>query len=157
PGAAALAGVPSRAHRPVRRCANTPGAAASSIPDSLPDDPQPRRQRRHPPVRQLLQAEPSGRTAPLAGSPGAAQGAGGPGAHDRGSGAEARVGDPMSGVGARRPQVTIGLPVYNSERFLEETLRSLLGQTNVDFEVVVSDNGSTDATEAICRDYAATN
>lgn len=54
----------------------------------------------------------------------------------------------------RNPRVSIGLPVYNGERYLATALQSLLGQTFVDFEVVISDNASTDGTEAICRRYA---
>jgi len=54
------------------------------------------------------------------------------------------------------PRVSIGVPVYNGERFLEETLESLLGQTYTDFEVLISDNASTDSTPAICERYAAT-
>jgi len=53
------------------------------------------------------------------------------------------------------PAVSIGLPVYNGENFVEHALRSLLEQTFEDFEVVISDNASTDGTEAICRDFAA--
>jgi glycosyltransferase involved in cell wall biosynthesis len=53
------------------------------------------------------------------------------------------------------PRVSIGLPVFNGERFLEETLGSLLSQTYPDFELIISDNASTDQTEAICRAYAA--
>lgn len=55
---------------------------------------------------------------------------------------------------AREPTVSIGLPVYNRENFIGKTLDSLLAQTYSDFEIIVSDNGSTDNTEAICRDYA---
>ncbi len=51
--------------------------------------------------------------------------------------------------------VSIGLPVYNSERFLDETLDSLLGQTFADIEIVVCDNASQDGTEAIIRRRAA--
>jgi glycosyltransferase involved in cell wall biosynthesis len=54
-----------------------------------------------------------------------------------------------------RPAVTIGLPVYNGGTFLAEGLESLLGQTFGDFELIVSDNASTDETEAVCRAYAA--
>lgn len=53
------------------------------------------------------------------------------------------------------PQVSIGMPVYNGQEFLRAAIDSLLGQTFTDFELIISDNASTDATEAICRDYAA--
>ena len=56
---------------------------------------------------------------------------------------------------SRLPRISIGLPVYNGERYLRETLGSLLGQTFGDFELILSDNASTDGTEAICREYAA--
>jgi len=53
------------------------------------------------------------------------------------------------------PRVSIGLPVRNGERYLEAALDSLLAQTFTDFELVISDNASTDATPSICRAYAA--
>ena len=53
-----------------------------------------------------------------------------------------------------QPIVSIGLPVYNGERFLAEALDSLLGQTFADFELIISDNASTDATEEVCCAYA---
>jgi glycosyltransferase involved in cell wall biosynthesis len=52
------------------------------------------------------------------------------------------------------PLVTIGLPVYNSERYLEQSLQSLLTQTFPDFLLIISDNASTDGTTSICRKYA---
>ena len=52
-------------------------------------------------------------------------------------------------------EVSIGLPVFNAERYLPQSLEALLGQTFTDFELLVSDNGSADGTEAICRSYAA--
>ena len=52
------------------------------------------------------------------------------------------------------PRVSIGMPVYNGERYLEEALDSILAQSFDDFEVVISDNASTDRTEEICRAYA---
>lgn len=52
------------------------------------------------------------------------------------------------------PLVSVGLPVYNGERFLARAIDSFLGQTLSDFEVVISDNASTDRTQAICQDYA---
>lgn len=55
-----------------------------------------------------------------------------------------------------KPRATIGLPVYNGASFLEDALKSLLVQTYPDFELIISDNASTDRTEALCRDYAAT-
>ena len=51
--------------------------------------------------------------------------------------------------------VSIGMPVYQAENYLEETLDSLLAQTFENFELIISDNGSTDRTENICRSYAA--
>ena len=51
------------------------------------------------------------------------------------------------------PRVSVGLPVYNGERYLPETLKSLVAQDFEDFEIVLSDNASTDATADICRDY----
>lgn len=53
------------------------------------------------------------------------------------------------------PNVSIGMPVYNGEKYLRNALDSLLSQTFVDFELIISDNASTDSTEAICREYAA--
>lgn len=53
------------------------------------------------------------------------------------------------------PRVSIGLPVYNGERYLESTLDSLLAQTFPDFELIISDNASTDRTAAICAAYQA--
>jgi glycosyltransferase involved in cell wall biosynthesis len=47
------------------------------------------------------------------------------------------------------------MPVYNAQRFLREVIDSILSQTYTDFELIISDNGSTDATEVICREYAA--
>ena len=51
------------------------------------------------------------------------------------------------------PKVSIGMPVYNGEKYIREALDSLLAQTYADFELTISDNVSTDGTEAICREY----
>jgi glycosyltransferase involved in cell wall biosynthesis len=56
--------------------------------------------------------------------------------------------------GRTSPPVTIGVPVYNGESLLQPALDSLLMQTFGDFELIISDNASTDGTEAICREYA---
>jgi glycosyltransferase involved in cell wall biosynthesis len=53
------------------------------------------------------------------------------------------------------PRVSIGFPVYNGERFLKQALDSLLQQTYADFELIVSDNASSDKTAEICAAYAA--
>jgi glycosyltransferase involved in cell wall biosynthesis len=53
------------------------------------------------------------------------------------------------------PLVSIGLPVFNGERFLAEAVESLLDQTYRNIELIISDNASTDATADICRRYAA--
>ncbi len=53
------------------------------------------------------------------------------------------------------PNVSIGLPVRDGARYLDEAIRSILNQTYQDFELVISDNASTDRTEAIAREWAA--
>jgi glycosyltransferase involved in cell wall biosynthesis len=53
------------------------------------------------------------------------------------------------------PRLTIGLPVYNGEEYLAESLDALLGQTYEDYELIITDNASTDSTAAICGRYAA--
>lgn len=52
------------------------------------------------------------------------------------------------------PTVTVGLAVYNGERYLAEAIDSILAQTYEDFELVISDNCSTDSTPEICARYA---
>lgn len=52
------------------------------------------------------------------------------------------------------PRISIGLPVYNGETYLEEKLRSILAQTFTDYVLMISDNASTDRTSEICQDYA---
>lgn len=51
------------------------------------------------------------------------------------------------------PEITIGMPVYNGEKYIREALDSLLGQTFRNFELIISDNASTDGTQAICQSY----
>lgn len=51
--------------------------------------------------------------------------------------------------------VSIGLPVYNGEAYLETALNSILNQTWTAWELIISDNASTDQTEAICQIYVA--
>ena len=49
------------------------------------------------------------------------------------------------------PHVTIGVPVFNGDPFLDEALRSLIAQDFEDFELLIGDNASTDGTEEVCR------
>ena len=56
---------------------------------------------------------------------------------------------------SKQPLVTIGLPCYNSERYIAQAIESLLAQTFTDFKIIISDNASTDSTAAICQRYAA--
>jgi glycosyltransferase involved in cell wall biosynthesis len=53
------------------------------------------------------------------------------------------------------PRVSVVVPVYDVERFLPESLDSLLAQENVDLEVVVVDDGSSDSSGEIADAYAA--
>src|SRR5262245_17070637 len=53
------------------------------------------------------------------------------------------------------PLVTIGLPVYDSERYVRQSLDSLLAQTYSNFVLIICDNASNDSTGDICRAYAA--
>jgi glycosyltransferase involved in cell wall biosynthesis len=68
---------------------------------------------------------------------------------------------PVDGVEAARvnatatPRVSVAVPVYNGERYVAQCLESLLAQSFTDFELVISDNASTDGTEEICRRYEA--
>jgi glycosyltransferase involved in cell wall biosynthesis len=52
-------------------------------------------------------------------------------------------------------KVVIGLPVYNGQKYLGAAIDSHLSQSFGDFDLVISDNGSTDATPEICADYAS--
>jgi glycosyltransferase involved in cell wall biosynthesis len=52
------------------------------------------------------------------------------------------------------PTVSIGMPVYNGANYVRRSVQSLLAQDYEDFELLISDNGSTDETESICRELA---
>ena len=52
------------------------------------------------------------------------------------------------------PELTIGLPVYNSERHIGEVLECLLAQSYESFRLLISDNASTDETPDICQEFA---
>lgn len=53
------------------------------------------------------------------------------------------------------PRISVGMPVYNGEKYIREALDSLLAQTFTDFELIISDNASIDGTQKICDEYAS--
>jgi hypothetical protein len=59
----------------------------------------------------------------------------------------------MAGLKATPPKVSVGLPVYNGERYVDQAIASLLAQTCEDLELLISDNASTDGTAEICREW----
>ena len=58
-------------------------------------------------------------------------------------------------MGNQKELVSIGMPVYNGEEFLRQALDSLLSQSYKNFELIISDNASTDGTQKICEEYIA--
>jgi glycosyltransferase involved in cell wall biosynthesis len=58
-------------------------------------------------------------------------------------------------VSEGQPRLSIGIPVFNGERYLAAAIQSVLDGSFTDFELIISDNGSTDATEEISRAFAA--
>jgi hypothetical protein len=60
---------------------------------------------------------------------------------------------PMDAQLDTAPTVSICLPVYNGENYLVEAVESMLAQTFTDFELVITDNASTDRTQEICRKF----
>jgi len=64
-------------------------------------------------------------------------------------------GNPSMREYGKEPLVSIGLPVYNGERYLADAIESILSQTYGHFELIICDNASTDSTEQICRRFAS--
>ena len=56
-------------------------------------------------------------------------------------------------IGGIRLKFSVLIPVYNTEKYLEDCLRSVLNQTYQDFEIIVVDDGSTDSSGLICDNY----
>jgi glycosyltransferase involved in cell wall biosynthesis len=52
------------------------------------------------------------------------------------------------------PVLSVGMPVYNGEQWLNTAIESILNQSYSDFEFIISDNASTDKTQDICEHYA---
>jgi glycosyltransferase involved in cell wall biosynthesis len=65
------------------------------------------------------------------------------------------MGEGISESAISTPLVSIGLPVFNGDSYVSEAISSILGQTRPDFELIISDNASSDKTEEICRAFAA--
>src|SRR5437867_3679459 len=55
---------------------------------------------------------------------------------------------------AHTVKVSIGLPVYNGQQFVACAIESILRQAFTDFQLVITDNASTDKTGSICRSFA---
>ncbi len=58
-------------------------------------------------------------------------------------------------IAANKPTITIGMPVYNGEKYIEEAIVSLLNQSFRSFQLVISDNASSDKTSKICQKLAS--
>ena len=52
------------------------------------------------------------------------------------------------------PRISIGLAVYNGAEFIDQAIQSILNQTYKNFELIISDNASTDETQEICMRYS---
>jgi glycosyltransferase involved in cell wall biosynthesis len=71
-----------------------------------------------------------------------------------GSGITQSTADEKRLGGERVPEISIGMPVYNGERYISEAIESILNQSFPDFELIICDNKSTDSTRKICEYYA---
>src|SRR5690348_15099471 len=56
---------------------------------------------------------------------------------------------------SQSPKLSIGLPVFNGERYLRAAVESLLQQDFEDFELIISDNASNDKTQELCQEFAS--
>lgn len=52
------------------------------------------------------------------------------------------------------PKISIIIPIYNSEKFLNKCIDSVLVQSEKDFELLLIDDGSTDKSGSVCDEYA---
>ena len=54
----------------------------------------------------------------------------------------------------KKPLVSIGMPVYNSEITIHKAIETIINQTYKNIEIIISDNNSTDSTFKICKEFA---
>ena len=54
---------------------------------------------------------------------------------------------------SHNPKISVGIPVYNGEKFIRKSIESVLRQTYGNFELIISDNASTDSTSDICTEF----
>jgi teichuronic acid biosynthesis glycosyltransferase TuaG len=54
------------------------------------------------------------------------------------------------------PLVSVIMPAFNAEKYIEESINSVIGQTFLNWELIIINDGSTDSTEHIAGKYAAT-
>jgi len=59
----------------------------------------------------------------------------------------------LSKNNVKTTKISIGIPVYNGELFIQKRLDSVLAQTYENFELIISDNASTDGTRTVCEEY----
>ncbi len=52
------------------------------------------------------------------------------------------------------PRVSVIMPAYNSEKYISESIESIINQTLTDWELIVCDDGSADSTYSMCKSYA---
>ena len=52
------------------------------------------------------------------------------------------------------PKISIGMPVFNGENSLRKTLITIINQEFLDFELIISDDASTDSTQKICEEFS---
>ena len=55
---------------------------------------------------------------------------------------------------SHNPKISVGIPVYNGEKFIRKSIESVLRQTYGNFELIISDNASTDSTSDICTEFS---
>lgn len=55
----------------------------------------------------------------------------------------------------KRPLISVVMPLYNAEKYVGESIESILGQSEGDFELIIVDDASTDASFTVAREYAA--